>query len=54
MLILEHEVSFHLYKSGYFNTRNIIEVLLHEYVATNFNIVTLRVLSKSVSCHQEG
>jgi len=52
LLILEDEVSFHLYKSGYFNTRNIIKDLL-EYVAANFYIVTLRVLSKSVSCHQE-
>ena len=30
-----------------------VKVLLLEYVAANFNIVTLRVLSKSVSCHQE-
>jgi len=51
--MLEDEVSFHLYKSGYFNTRNKIKVLLLEYVAANFNIDTLRVLSKSVSCHQE-
>ena len=47
------DVSFQLYKSGYFNTRNIIKVLLLEYVAANFNIVTLQALSKSVSCHQE-
>ena len=47
LLIPEDEVSFHLYKSGYFNTRNIIKVLDLEYVAT-INIVTLRVLSKSV------
>ena len=47
LLILENEVSFHLYKSGYFNTRSIIKVLL-EYVAANFNIVTLGFLSKSL------